>query len=62
MKIIEEGKLPGKQVLKGKCSNCKTRFECLVEEAKHRTDCRNESWFEITCPLPGCNHLVFIYV
>lgn len=60
MKITKEGQLPGKQVLHGKCNSCKTEFECLAEETKFNSGSRNETWYEVKCPLSGCNNMVYI--
>lgn len=61
MKIIKEGQLPGKRLLYGTCNNCKTEFVCLAEEAKFHSGGRNETWYEVTCPLTGCNTKVILY-
>jgi uncharacterized protein with PIN domain len=50
MKIIKEGKLPGKKIIREKCDYCKTVFEFEESEARYSTEERDGNARLIVCP------------
>lgn len=61
MKVIKQGKLPGKQIYRGTCSNCNTEVEFTEEEGKYMSCQKDGDWCEVMCPTIGCYNKIFGY-
>lgn len=57
MRIIKEGKLPGKQMYRVTCTNCKTEFEFEQDEATYSSNQRDGDCLQIACPL--CKQYIY---
>ena len=55
MRITKLGQVPEEKIFTGKCSYCKTEFECLRKEGTYNEDWRDGGgWLVVTCPNPKC--------
>lgn len=60
IKTIKEGKLPEEQELKGKCHNCNCEIQCQQKDTNYQSGSRNEAWYQVKCPTPGCGHSIIV--
>jgi len=53
MRIVKLGNVPGDEIGKGTCHNCKTVIECYKKECtKSYYDQRDACWnYSVTCPV-----------
>lgn len=58
MKIIERGTPPSEKPIEGRCSNCRTIFEFMQNEAKLICDQRDGNYWHLNCPV--CKHTVSV--
>jgi len=55
MRVIKDGKLPGKE-FKIICYNCRTEFEYDEKDVddEYENEKDSETWLHVKCPLSGC--------
>lgn len=58
MRIIKQGVAPSEREYQVTCSSCKTIFAFYMNSVKTRSDQREGTWYEVTCPHKPCSKTV----